>query len=136
MDSKQLSAREICELYRRRWRIEEAFLVTKRLLGLSYLWVGASNGIEIQVYATWIIYAVLVDMSAEISSALKEPIEKISVEMVYRSLYHYSRATGRGETMTAIEYLVAHAKLFGLVKAERKRHRERLSQAIEIWGSP
>jgi hypothetical protein len=31
-------------LYRRRWQIEEAFLLTKRLLGLAYLWVGGSNG--------------------------------------------------------------------------------------------
>lgn len=27
------------------WRIEDAFLLTKRLLGLSYLWVGGSNGV-------------------------------------------------------------------------------------------
>jgi DDE family transposase len=133
---EQLSARLVCELYRRRWRIEEAFLVTKRLLGLSYLWVGTSNGVEIQVYATWIFYAVLVDLCAEVSQALQQPIEKISVEMVFRSLYHYSRAVDRGDNSTAVEYLVAHAKLFGLVKAERKRHKEHLTQTIEIWDSP
>ena len=136
LDPKQLSAREVCELYRRRWRIEEAFLLTKRLLGLSYLWVGASNGVEIQLYATWIMYTVLVDLCAEVSQALAEPIEKISVEMVFRSLYHYSRAVERGDDSTAVEYLVAHAKLLSLVKVERKRHKERLSQTIEIWGSP
>ena len=136
LDPEQLSAREVCELYLRRWRIEEAFLLTKRLLGLSYLWVGTSNGVEIQLYATWIFYAVLVDLCGEVSQALKEPIEKISVEMVFRSLYHYSRAVERGDNSRAVEYLVAHAKLLGLVKAKRKRHKERLSQTIEIWGSP
>lgn len=30
-------------LSRRRWRVEDAFLLTKRLLGLAYLWVGDSN---------------------------------------------------------------------------------------------
>jgi hypothetical protein len=136
LDPEQLSPREVCELYRRRWRIEEAFLLTKRLLGLSYLWAATSNAVEIQVYATWVFYAVLVELCAEVSQALKQPVEKISVEMVFRSLYHYSRAIERGDNSTAVEYLVAHAKLFGLVKAERKRHKERLTQTIEIWGSP
>jgi hypothetical protein len=35
-----LSPRDICDLYRGRWSIESAFLLIKRLLGLSYLWVG------------------------------------------------------------------------------------------------
>jgi IS4 transposase len=40
LDPEKLSPQEICQFYRIRWRIEEAFLLTKRLLGLSYLWVG------------------------------------------------------------------------------------------------
>lgn len=40
LEPEQLSAHQVCELYRRRWQIEEAFLLTKRLLGLAYLWVG------------------------------------------------------------------------------------------------
>jgi hypothetical protein len=136
LDPEQLSAQEVCELYRRRWRIEEAFLLTKRLLGLSYLWVGTSNGVAIQIYATWLFYAVLVDLSVEVSELLQQPIEQISVEMVFRGLYHYSRAVERGESCKACEYLVTHAKLLGVVKVERKRHKERLAQNIEIWGSP
>lgn len=46
IDPNLLSAQEVCDLYRRRWRIEDAFLLTKRLLGLSYLWVGGVNGIK------------------------------------------------------------------------------------------
>jgi len=34
----------VADLYRRRWRIEEAFHTVKRLLGLSYLWTGSING--------------------------------------------------------------------------------------------
>ncbi|MEH2214820.1 transposase, partial [Nostoc sp.] len=38
--------RELCVfLYRRRWRVEEAFYTVKRLLSLSYLWTGSINGI-------------------------------------------------------------------------------------------
>ena len=91
LDPQQLSAQEVCELYRRRWRIEDAFLLTKRLLGLSYLWVGGTNGVEMQIYATWIFYAVLNDLCADVAIALQQPLERISVEMVFRSLYFFHR---------------------------------------------
>ena len=45
-------------LYSRRWRIEDAFHLVKRLLGvLGYLWTGSLNGIKLQIWATWIMYA-------------------------------------------------------------------------------
>ena len=59
LSPEQLSADEICDLYRRRWTIEEAFLLTKRLLGLAYLWVGNKNGVQIQIICTLILYTVL-----------------------------------------------------------------------------
>jgi hypothetical protein len=136
LDDKQLSAREVCELYRRRWRIEEAFLLTKRLLGLSYLWVGGKNGVEIQVYATWIFYTVLTQVCVQVGQVLSQPLEQISVEMVFRALYHYSRALERGEEVELISFLVTHAKLLGLVKAERKRHRQRALENFKVWGEP
>src|SRR5919202_375662 len=37
----------VADLYRRRWRIEDAFNTVKRLLGLSYLWTGSLNGIQL-----------------------------------------------------------------------------------------
>ena len=133
---EQLSAREVCELYRRRWRIEEAFLQTKRLLGLSYLWVGDRNGVEIQLYATWLFYAVLTDLCGQVAEALCQPLEKISVEMVFRSLYHFARALDTGQNPELVPFLVHHAQLFGLVKPERKRHKEKHQQDSDVWGSP
>jgi Transposase DDE domain len=67
LDPQQLSPQQVCDLYRRRWRIEDAFLLTKRLLGLSYFWVGGTNGVQMQVYATWIFYAVLNDLCADVA---------------------------------------------------------------------
>lgn len=136
LDPQKLSAREVCAFYRRRWRVEEAFLLTKRLLGLSYLWVGDRNGVEIQLYATWLFYAVLSDLCVQVAVALMEPLEKISVEMVFRSLYHFSRAIEMGENPELIPFLVRNSKLFGLVKAERKRHKEKEKILLEIWGDP
>lgn len=136
LDPEVLSARQVCELYQRRWRIEEAFLLTKRLLGLSYLWVGSSNGVAIQIYATWIFYAVLINLCVEVAQALGQPVERISVEMVFRSLYHFSRAQQMGKNPVLVDYLVSRAELFGLVKAIRKRHRLRDEQNEIIWGRP
>ena len=41
LDPTVLPPYVVADLYRRRWRIEEAFNTVKRLLGLSYLWTGS-----------------------------------------------------------------------------------------------
>lgn len=135
LDPTQLSARHICELYRRRWRIEDAFLVTKRVLDLAYLWKASANGVQLQLYATFLFYLVLLNVCQQVAENLNAPLEQISVEMVFRAFYHYSRALTRGETIDLVTYLVNHAKLLGLVKRQRKRHREILAIEHEVWGS-
>jgi len=136
LDPNVLSARQVCDLYRQRWRIEDAFLLTKRLLGLSYLWVGGKNGIETQIYATWILYAVLIHLSHQVAKLLAVPQDRISIEMVFRGLYHVSRAQQRGVADDAIKYLVENAKLLAIVKSVRKRDRLRDQQTKVIWGHP
>jgi hypothetical protein len=133
LDPEVLSARQVCDLYRRRWRIEEAFLLTKRLLGLAYVWVGGNNGIKIQIYATWTVYAVLNDLCAEVAMALNQPIALISVEMVFRSLYHYAQAKQRDQETELIPFLVKFHKSFGLIKAKRKQRRQKQARSIDIW---
>lgn len=134
LDPQHLSAQQVCDLYRRRWRIEDAFFVTKRLLGLAYLWVGDANGVQIQIVATWIFYAVLNDLCAQLSVALQQPLEVISIEMVFRGLSHYAQARRRTPDMALIPFYCEHFKLLGLVKARRKRHRQRDAQWHEIWN--
>jgi hypothetical protein len=121
LDPTILSTDDVVALYGQRWRIEEAFLVTKRLLGLSYLWTGAFNGIALQVWVSWLLYAVLVDLSDAIAQELDLPLDRISLEMVYRGLYHFTRAHDRGETTDPIAYLAAQTDL-GIVKRKRKTH--------------
>ena len=83
------------DLYRRRWRIEDAFHTVTAKLGLSYLWTGSINGIKLQVWATWLFYAVLVDLGdakllqSRFANAdeLSLPFDRISLEMLYRGLY-------------------------------------------------
>jgi hypothetical protein len=136
LDPQALSARQVCELYRRRWRIEDAFALTKRLLDLAYVWTGSTNAVQWQIYATLIFYAVLVSICQQVAQALGEPLERIAVEMVFRAFYHYSRAVQRGECDQLVPFLVEHAKLLGIVKRWRKQHRERQQLESIIWGDP
>lgn len=136
LDPELLSARQVCELYRRRWRIEDAFLLTKRVLDLAYLWKISPNGVQLQIYATLIFYAVLLSICQQVAQALGQPLERISVEMVFRAFYHYSQAVQRGESDDLVQFLVAHAALLGLVKRWRKRHRERQQLEQMIWANP
>jgi hypothetical protein len=135
LDPTLLSAEQVCDLYRRRWRIEEAFALTKRLLGLSYLWVGNHNGVEIQIYATWIFYALINDICADVAVAMNQPLEAISVEMVFRGLYHFNTFFQRGEASNFIDFLSSNAKVLGILKAQRPKHRLRDSNS-SVPGLP
>lgn len=134
LDPQILSAQQVCELYRHRWRVEDAFLLTKRLLGLAYIWVGDTNGVQIQILATWIFYAVLNQLCIDVAVALNQPLDHISTEMVFRALYHFSRAVLRDEADDVLSYLVERSKLFGLVKYRRKRHRQIDARTQQIWA--
>ena len=100
----------VADLYRRRWRIEEAFNTVKRLLGLSYLWTGSLNGIQLQIWGTWIFYAILVDLGDAVADQLSLAIDSISLEMIYRGLYHFYVARQKGKATDPIEYFAAKRK--------------------------
>ena len=118
---ERLSAQEVCGLYRSRWRIEEAFLLTKRLLGLAYLWSGSRNAVELQLYATLLVYGVLMEICQGVAATLEQPLHRISVEMVFRGCYHYVAALRRGEARSLVAYLAAEAHALGIIKRERRR---------------
>ena len=103
-------------LYWQRWRIEDAFNVVKRLLGLAYFWSGSQNAVELQLWSTWLLYGALVDLTDDVANALKRPFAAISLEMVYRSLYFFTQAHERGEAFHLVTYLADHAKLLCIVK--------------------
>jgi hypothetical protein len=73
-------------------------------------------------------------LCAQVAIALRQPWEKISIEMVFRGLKHFAMALERGDAKDVIEYFQTHHKLLALVKAERKRHRQRDAIAQQVWG--
>jgi hypothetical protein len=120
LDAQRLPPEVILALYAQRWRIEEAFLAIKRLLGLAYFWVGSLNGILVQLWTTWVLYAVLVDFTDQVAQALQLPFQAVSLEMVFRGFYHFTQAYHRGDATDPVAYLVQHAKLLGIIKRQRK----------------
>jgi len=111
----------VADLYRRRWRIEEAFSTVKRLLGLSYLWTGSLNGIQLQIWATWLFYAVLVDLADAVADEVGVPFQQVSLEMLYRGLYHFTVAHHKGRAYHPVKYFAAPENQdLGVIKRVRK----------------
>lgn len=121
LDRNRLTGLEIAWLYRQRWRIEDAFKVVKRLLGLAYFHGSSINAISVQVWATWLLYSIIIDLSDGVAEELMQPFAVISVEMVYRGLYHYSQALARGSQLSVTQYLAQNAKLLGIIKRPRPK---------------
>lgn len=122
LDPAILPANVVADLYRRRWRIEEAFQIVKRLLNLSYLWTGSLNGILLQIWATWLFFALLVDLGDEVANELMLPFDRISLEMVFRGLYYFTQAHQRGEATDPVKYLAAPENHdLGVIKRIRKK---------------
>ena len=113
----------VIDLYQKRWRIEDAFNTVKRLLGLSYLWTGSVNGIKLQIWATWLFYAVLVDLGDAVADELSLPFDQVSLEMIYRGLYYFHTASSRGEANDPVKYFANadNQKILGIVKRQRKQ---------------
>ena len=97
----------VADVYGRRWRIEEAFNTVKRLLGLSYLWTGSINGIKLQIWGTWLFYAALVDLGDAVADELSLPFDRISLEMIYRGLYHFYIAHHKNLATDPVKYFAA-----------------------------
>ncbi len=95
--------------------------MVKRLLGLAYLWVGSQCGVLLQVWTTWILYAILVDLTDDVAETLNRPADGLSIEMIYRGLYHFAQAFQRGEAQDPVTYLADNAKSLGIIKRRRKQ---------------
>jgi hypothetical protein len=116
LDPLKLPTEYVAALYWQRWRIEDAFNAVKRLLGLAYFAVGSINGIQIQLWMTWTLYALLIDLTDAVAQELKQPFLMISTEMIYRGLYHFIQARKRHEADDPVRFLAQEAKLLGIVK--------------------
>jgi hypothetical protein len=90
-------------------------------LGLSYLWTGSVNGVQLQIWGTWLFYAVLVDLGDAVADELSLPFYSISLEMIYRGLYHFYVAHQKGLATDPIKYFASPENQdLGIVKRQGK----------------
>ncbi len=107
-------------------------MIVKRLLNLSYLWTGSVNGVLLQVWSTWLFFALLVDLGDAVAEELMLPFDRISLEMVFRSLYYFIQAYDRGEATDVVKYLAAPENQdLGVVKRLRKKLRNKPQKTSE-----
>ncbi len=135
LDPARLPPEYAVALYWQRWRVEDAYAAVKRLLGLAYFWVGSANGVQLQLWATWVLYAVLVDLTDAVAAALNRPLAALSLEMVYRSLYFFAQAYHRGDASDPVAYLAAQARLLGILKRPRKARPSRFAELTLTMAS-
>jgi len=84
LDPQRLSADAVCELYRRRWDIEQAFGVVKTELNLHFLWSGHPNAVLLQVYATFIIAQALSALRLQVAAGAGADVREVSLPLLIR----------------------------------------------------
>jgi hypothetical protein len=84
-----------------------------------------------QVWATWLLYAVLVDLTDAVAEELDQPLDALSVERVYRGLDHFTGAFQRGEAIDPVADLATQSDL-GIVKRRRPSW-ERAHADLAAW---
>jgi hypothetical protein len=81
---------------------------------------------------TWLLYAMLVDLTDSVAEALQKPFKAISMELVFRGLYHFSQARHRGQASDPIEYFVRKAKSLSLIKQKRRKKHLSLVEQMNL----
>jgi hypothetical protein len=82
LDPSLLPARDVVELYRRRWDIEQAFNLIKTHLQLYLVWSGHANVVKLQLFATLIVSQVLLALRNQVAAEAKAPLRDVSLHGV------------------------------------------------------
>lgn len=90
------------------------------------------NGIQLQLWATWLLYALLVDLTDAVAEALRRSFRDLSLEVVSRGLYHFAHACRKGPAHDPIEYFARKAQAINLIKAKRPKRHLALVAQVEL----
>lgn len=114
-------------------------LVSAHVFGqMSYFRIGKLRD-RILVWATWLFYAVLVDLGDAVAEELKASFGRISLEMTFRGLYHFSVAYEKGRAKDPVKNFAApENKDLGVLKRPRPSvHKSRISmEQPEVETNP
>jgi hypothetical protein len=63
--------------------------------------------VQLQIWATWLFSAVLVDLGDAVADELGVPFDSISLEMLPRGMYHFGVAYDKGKASDPVSYFAA-----------------------------
>lgn len=78
--------RTLCNPYN---YIDRAFHIVHRLILSEHgnlpgdTWTNASNGVQVQVWTLWVLYAILVDLADTVDEVLHQPFDTLSPQPIY-----------------------------------------------------
>lgn len=125
-----LNAKDIHYIYSRRWNIEKTFHYVKRYLNLSYLWSNHPNIIEIQVYVSFMVYNVVVDIIRMISKDTSIPQDRISFSKVKKSFFHFIHS----KTKSLKRFLINNFDLLELFKPIRNYEIDKINLYNKLFS--
>lgn len=86
LDPRQLSVRDVVELYGRRWTVEQAFSTIKTELGLHLVWSARWELTVIQVYGVLIVAQIAMAIRGEIARRGGHDVFEVSIKLLLRDL--------------------------------------------------
>jgi hypothetical protein len=92
LDPRMLSAREVADLYKERWKIERLFQELKHVLNLKFFYCGNTNAAALQVYTTAIVHTAMRVAQGRIAQAASIEPEVLSVGKLFPLLAATSAA--------------------------------------------
>jgi hypothetical protein len=91
LDPELLSARDIAQLYARRWDIEMMFNLVKRYLNLHCMWSSTLNVVLHQVYAVFTVAQIILCMRSEIAQKAKADVYEVSLDLIIRWIPRFAK---------------------------------------------
>jgi hypothetical protein len=79
------------------------------------------TGIKLEIWSISLFYAVLVDLGDAVADELSLPCDEISLEMIYRGLYHFTMAHQKGKATDPVKYFANQKNRdLGIVQQKQK----------------
>ncbi len=133
---ERLPAEYVRVLHAQHRRVDASFDLINQLLlhehgeHTLFSWSGSPNAIQVQVWASWVLYVVLLDLTDAVAEALHRPFGTLSPRTVYHALYDFQQAQQRGEANDPVMYMAARARDLGLLKNQSERQAVHRSHSV------
>jgi hypothetical protein len=115
LDPRQLSMKEIAQLYGRRWDIELAFLLIKQYLGLHHWWSSKPELIHQQCLAVIIVAQMVQGMRMQMAMEAGVDAFEVSLPLLLQELPDLLR-----EQQEPVEWIKTYGRELGIIRASSR----------------